>query len=143
MGGRTVSSLPQCRAIVELLEERLHEFNVATTRIADGQGLGLFVRDARGELIAAAAGHTWGETCELKQVWVHPESRRQGLGRRLIEAAVAEAERRGCRQLVLSTHSFQAPEFYRKLGFEEVGRLADYPRGHAQVFMRKPLRGVS
>ena len=125
---------------VRFLEDRLYEFNRARTGISDGCGLGVFLRDAAGEIVAGAAGHTWGETCELRQVWVAEGLRSRGLGRRLLEAAEAEATRRGCRQLVLSTHSFQAPGFYEKLGFHVVARLEDYPRGHVQLLLRKRLR---
>jgi ribosomal protein S18 acetylase RimI-like enzyme len=98
------------------------------------------VRDARGAILAAAAGHSWGGTAELKQVWVHPTLRGRGLGRSLVQAAEAEARRRGCAQLLLSTHSFQAPDFYRKLGFERLAEIADYPAGHSHVLLRKRLR---
>jgi len=40
---------------------------------------------------------------------------------------------------MLATHTFQAPGFYRKQGFVEVGRIPDYPRGHAQVWFVKQL----
>jgi ribosomal protein S18 acetylase RimI-like enzyme len=124
---------------IEFLEDRLYEFNADATGIDDGRLLGVFLRDESGTMVAGAAGHTWGETCELRQVWVAASRRRRGLGRRLLAAAESEAVRRGCRQLLLSTFSFQAPDFYRKLGFEVVGEVADYPRGYRHLTLRKRL----
>jgi GNAT superfamily N-acetyltransferase len=127
-------------ADVEFLEDRIYDFNRSATGIVDGRGLGVFLRDTTETLVAGAAGHTWGETCELRQVWVAESLRGQGVGRRLLEEAEAEAIRRGCRQLVLTTHSFQAPGFYEKLGFHVVSELPEYPRGHRQIVLRKRLR---
>ncbi len=124
---------------IQFLEDRLYEFNRAATEIDNGRALGFFVRDDSDQIVAAAAGHTWGGTCELRQVWVTEARRRAGLGCRLLTAAKAEATRRGSSQLVLSTHSFQAPDFYRKLGFENVAELPDYPREHAELLLRKAL----
>ena len=101
----------------------------------------MFLRDEAQRIIAGAAGHTWGETCELRQVWVSEHLRRQGVGRQFLAEAEAEAVRRGCRQLVLTTHSFQAQHFYEKLGFTVVSEVSDFPRGHSQLLLRKPLRG--
>jgi RimJ/RimL family protein N-acetyltransferase/ribosomal protein S18 acetylase RimI-like enzyme len=126
-------------ADIAFLEDRLYEFNVRATGIDGGLSLGVFLRDESTRIMAGAAGHTWGETCELRQVWVEPAAQGQGLGRRLLAEAEAEAVRRGCRQLVLTSHSFQAPEFYRKLGFEVIATVPDYPRGHSQVVLRKRL----
>lgn len=126
-------------ADVAFLEDRLYEFNVAQTGFGDGVLLGVFLRDEAENLIAGATGHTWGETCELKQVWVAESARGQGLGRRLMAEVEAEAVRRGCRQLILNTHSFQAPAFYAKLGFEVAAEMADYPRGFSQLWLRKRL----
>lgn len=130
-------------ADVSFLEDRLYEFNAGTTGISDGRLLGVFLRDESGNIVAGAAGHTWGETCELRQVWVAASARGRGLGRGLMAEVEAEAVRRGCRQLVLSTHSFQAPEFYRKLGFDVMSELADYPRGYSHLVLRKRLPPVS
>ena len=41
--------------------------------------------------------------------------------------------------MLLSTHSFQAPRFYEKHGYERVAALDDYPLGHGQIFLRKRL----
>ena len=126
-------------ADIQFLEDRLYDFNRAATGIRDGQGLGFFLRGEANDIVAGAAGHTWGETCELRQVWVTESLRGRGIGRRLLAAAEAEARRRGCRQMVLATHSFQAPRFYRRLGFHVVSELPDYPRGHSQLVLRKLL----
>jgi GNAT superfamily N-acetyltransferase len=126
-------------AEVDILEHRLYEFNSQATGIVDALGLTVFGRDAQGELVAGLCGHTWGGCCEIRQVWVHEKQRGQGIGRRLLELAETEARRRGCFQMLLATHSFQAPEFYRKLGFEIVHTLPDYPRGHQHLQLRKIL----
>ncbi len=126
-------------ADIELLEDRLYQFYVATTGIDDGRSLGVFLRDESNNIVAGAAGYTWGETCELRQVWVAASIRGRGLGRRMMAEAEAEAVRRGCRQLVLTTHSFQSPGFYLKLGFAVVSEIADYPRGHTALVLRKLL----
>jgi hypothetical protein len=52
-----------------------------------------------------------------------------------LEAAESEARRRVCRQIILSTHSFQAPDFYAKHGFERFATLMDNPIGHADIFI--------
>jgi GNAT superfamily N-acetyltransferase len=126
-------------AEIDFLEERLYEFNSQVTGIDDALGIAVFGRDAQGDVVAGLCGYTWGGCCEIRQVWVHEKHRGQGIGRRLLELAEAEARRRGCFQIVLATHSFQAPEFYRKLGFEIVDSLPDYPRGHQRLNLRKVL----
>lgn len=126
-------------ADIEFLEDRLYDFYVAATGVSDGGSLGVFLRDDARGIVAGAAGYTWGETCELRQVWVADSIRRHGLGRRLMAEVEAEARRRGCRQIVLTTHSFQAPDFYRKLGFEVVAEVPDFPRGYSALVMRKRL----
>src|SRR4029453_9359937 len=105
-------------ADVDFLEHRLYEFNSQATGIVDALGLTVFSRDAQGEVVAGLCGHTWGGCCEIRQIWVHENHRGQGIGRRLLELAETEARRRGCFQVVLATHSFQAPGFYSKLGLE-------------------------
>jgi GNAT superfamily N-acetyltransferase len=124
---------------VRFLEERLHEFNTAATGIQDGRFLAFFLHNDDGEIRAGLCGHTWGGVCEVRQLWVHESLRRQGIGRALMEAAESEARQRGCRQMLIETHSFQGPEFYRKLGFEQVARIEDNPRGHQHLVFRKAL----
>jgi GNAT superfamily N-acetyltransferase len=126
-------------ADLERLEGEIDEFNFRTTGFRDGRHLAAFLHDDAGALRAGLAGHTWGGCAEIKFLWVREAERRSGLGSRLLEAAEDEARARGCTRLVLSTHSFQAPGFYRRHGYAEVGRADGYPRGHAQIFFVKTL----
>jgi ribosomal protein S18 acetylase RimI-like enzyme len=123
---------------VQYLEDRIYEFNSGATDLADGELLGFFVRD-RERIVAGICGNTWGGTCELRQFWVDESQRRRGLGTRLFLAAEREARRRGCTQIVLMTFSFQAPAFYERHGFEVIATIADHPRGHRNLLMRKRL----
>ena len=125
---------------VQFLDDRLYEYNVSRTGIADGRLLAIILRDHDNNIMAGLYGWTWGNCCEVKTLWVHAQWRGQGLGTRLMTAAEDEARRRGAAQIVLSTHSFQAPDFYRRLGFEPVGHIEDYPVGYQNIFLRKRLQ---
>ena len=124
---------------VQYLEDRIYEFNSATTGITDGEWLAIFVRDEAGRIVAGICGNTWGGCLEIRQLWVEEARRKQGLGTKLLEAAEQEARRRGCRQVVLMTFSFQAPAFYARHGFEVVTVIDDHPRGHRNMLLRKRL----
>jgi len=126
---------------VRFLEDRLHEFNVKASGISDGRYLAIFVRGDDGATVAGLFGHTWGGCCEIRLLWVNEELRGRGLGRSLMEAAEAEARRRGSRQILVATHSFQAPDFYRRLGFLPIVAVEDQPEGHQHLLFLKKLAG--
>ena len=123
---------------IQFLDERIDEFNLSTTGITDVRLLTIIVREGE-EIVAGLYGWTWGTCCEVKTLWVHERMRGRRLGTRLMGAAEAEARKRGASQIVLSTHSFQAPAFYERLGFDPVGYVEDYPIGHRSIFLRKRL----
>ena len=59
----------------------------------------------------------------------------------LLHAAESEAMRRGCEQVVLLTHSFQAPQFYEHLGYDRKYDIEGRPRGYADIVYIKRLEG--
>jgi ribosomal protein S18 acetylase RimI-like enzyme len=138
MGGTDLQVVARHDLDGAAVEERLYEFNMDETGYRDGLDLGFVVEDA-GEMVAAAAGYTWGGICEVKTLWVHPERRGSGLGSALMARAIEEARARGCRLMFLSTYDFQAPEFYERLGFERIATIPDKPLGHVEHIMRLKL----
>lgn len=125
--------------LTALLEERIYEFNSRATGIYDGTLLSASIIDESGKLVAGVSGHTWGGCCTIVLLWVDTALRGTGVGRALMKAAEDEAVRRGCRQIILSTHSFQAPQFYEKLGFRRIAAIPNNPVGHEDLIYLKEL----
>jgi GNAT superfamily N-acetyltransferase len=124
----------------ERLEAEINAFNVAATGHADGRVLSIAAHGGGGQLCGGLFGWTWGGCGFIEFLWVRGENRGSCLGARLMAAAEHEARRRGCDQMALSTHSFQAPGFYARLGYHECGRTPAYPRGYDHIHLVKQLR---
>ena len=126
---------------LQFLEDRLYEYNSAKMGRDDGQLFAFFIRDERQEIVAGLAGWTWAQACEIRSLWVHADWRGQGYGRSLLEAAEQEARERGCRVVLISSYSFQAPGFYQKCGYELAWQLNDFPPGQQYCMLVKRLGG--
>ena len=124
---------------VEFLEAQIRREASGATGLGDDRELAIFVRDA-GRVVAGISGWTWGDCCELQNLWVDPSLRGQGLATRLLAAAEAEAAARGCSQTVHFTYDFQARALYERTGYELVGRVEDFPSGTDVLWYRKRLR---
>ena len=129
---------PDTREIASL-SNRIDTFNVDETKIYDFKELAIFLRDSTRQLIAGIYAFTWGGCLDIRSLWVREGLRRAGIGSKLLHAVEQEAIRRGCRIATLETHSFQAPGFYHKLGYEEIGVLDGYPIGHKKHYLKKVL----
>jgi ribosomal-protein-alanine N-acetyltransferase len=86
------------------------------------------------------------EHIQIQNLAVHPEHRRQGLGRLLLLRALEEGRARGAAAALLEVRRSNevAQKLYRKLGFLEAGTRRDYysqPREDALLF-RKELGGA-
>jgi GNAT superfamily N-acetyltransferase len=125
--------------LAERLDKEISAFNAAATGHHDGRMLSVAVRGDGGDLRAGLYGWTWGGCGYIDLLWVRDDQRGHGLGARLLAAAEAEIRRRGCDRVALSTHSFQAPDFYARFGYTECGRTPGYPHGHDDIHLVKRL----
>ena len=100
---------------------------------------GVFIGTVTGLRLAAS------EPAELVGMWVAPDARRNGLGRRLVEAACAWAAATGAERIEVSVHLPNKPAqtLYERAGFTAV--RPPFPRhdGRAGLELRlaRPLTG--
>jgi GNAT superfamily N-acetyltransferase len=125
---------------IRSIYDGLSAYNAEQLGSDDGKSLTIFVRDDTGGIVAGLHGWTWCGACKVERLWVRQDLRRQGYGQRLLAAAEQEAQARGCHQLLLDTFSFQAPLFYKKLGYDVIGVVEGFPRPpHSEYHLRKTL----
>ncbi|RSS35554.1 GNAT family N-acetyltransferase [Streptomyces sp. WAC08241] len=123
------------------LEARLDAYNLAATGTTpDDQGeLSVKAVDAEGALVGGLTASTWGGLLSVDLLWVREDSRADGWGSRLLNAAEVEARRRGCDRACVSSYTFQAPGFYERHGYVEKGRVPGVPGGAEDVYLYKEL----
>ena len=111
------------KAFEKAISDRLDAYNEAYLPEAAVRRLCLVGRDASGEIQSGLVGVSAVNWLFVAYLWVAEAYRRQGIGSRLLAQAEAVAKARGCEFIYLDTFTFQAPEFYRRLGYREFGRL--------------------
>ncbi|MFI6015444.1 GNAT family N-acetyltransferase [Streptomyces sp. NPDC051243] len=77
---------------------------------------------------------------EIRHVWVHPEARRLGLARRLLDALEREAAARDLTVVRLDTHASltEAQAMYRACGYTEIPAYVDHVYAHHWFEKRLP-----
>jgi GNAT superfamily N-acetyltransferase len=123
----------------KLLSDELDAINHAAIASDDETPFAIRVVGEDGAPAGGVTGWTWGGCGGITSLWLAPEQRGQGLGGRLLAAAETEIRRRGCDRVVVATMSFQAPGFYRRHGYDEVGRTPDMPDGTSKHHFYKRL----
>jgi amino-acid N-acetyltransferase len=80
----------------------------------------IVAENSDGKIVACVATDVfWDDLAEVKSLAVAPEHCGQGIGRVLIEAAIADARRLGVTKLFALTYE---KEFFTKLGFKVVDK---------------------
>lgn len=125
---------------VAALYEGLHAFNLQQIPNLNEISLGLFIRNNNEEIVGGAVAVILPSVMQIKYLWLAEGIRGQGIGKDLMQRLENEASARGLQSIALETYTFQAPEFYTKLGFNEVGRYINHPSsGFDKVFYQKNL----
>jgi putative acetyltransferase len=103
-------------------------FGLAPEEVSGTRGAFLIIYEDGTPVGCGAVRLLDGETGELKRMYVTPEARGRGLGKRLVTALETSARALGARRLVLETGIRQhaAIKCYRACGFETIPLYGEY-----------------
>ena len=135
----TLTDAPEAEAL-GAIRLGLDQFNLAACGISDQRALAILVKDPVTQAVVGGLNGRTSRGMLFIDVFFLPESMRgAGMGSKLLRMAEEEGRRRGCRNGLLHTNNFQAPDFYRKHGWLEFGSFPSDPPGTSRIFFCKDL----
>lgn len=85
----------------------------------------------------------WGGPCAvIEALAIEKDYRGKGLGKKLLHEAERDMIEAGCTQITLMSLPFQAPLFYQKMGYEQIGTIPNFFDGYDIAIYRKILTEV-
>jgi ribosomal protein S18 acetylase RimI-like enzyme len=135
----TLTDFPDDR-VRAVVTRGLDAHNLEAAGYVDRKPLAVIVSDPKtGEVVGGAVGRTGFGLLFIDLVYLPTSMRGRSIGRRMMEMAEAEGRKRGCKAAVLYTINFQAPDFYKRLGWRVFGEIPCDPPGTSRFFMTKEL----
>lgn len=89
------------------------------------------------KLIGGAVGYIAWKWYFLDELWIEEVYRKNGIGTKLINKIEKCAKENNLLGVRMETWSFQAREFYEKMGYEVYATFEDCPPGTIDYFLRK------
>ena len=77
-----------------------------------------FVAEDNGNIAGVIIGRAYYNEVHIGDLIIGKGYRRDGIGSKLVAAVEDEYKGKGYEKIALTTFGFQAPEFYKKLGYE-------------------------
>lgn len=124
---------------ISVILNNLIEYNLAHIESKEVRPIAIFVNDENSNKIGGISAETHGNWLEISFLWVDEKLRGQKIGSKLVKDVEVEAIKRGCKYSFLDTFSFQAKDFYLKLGYKEVFTLEEYPLTSKRHYFVKQL----
>jgi ribosomal protein S18 acetylase RimI-like enzyme len=126
-----------------VIKHRLEEYNMAQTNgewNKPEMEINVVLKDNDRNVIGGINASTLCRAMWLEVFWVDEEYRGQGYGRDLLLEAERIGIENGCVASGTWTFSFQAPEFYQKVGYEVIGIFNGYVEGVTEYVLMKNLK---
>lgn len=123
---------------IDILQQGLNTYNAAQLKERPRE-FAIYLRDEDGKIHGGITALAFSDSIHIALLWVSEDSRSQGYGSLLLEAAEDEAIKSKLQYAYVDTFAFQAGDFYPKHGYELIGKIDHALLGHSRLFYRKKL----
>ena len=124
----------------KLTAQRLKEHTEKAIGTSIGhEPFGLMAYDGD-KLIGSVIGKIFFNWLHIDLFWVEEHCRGKGMGTHLMNAAYEFALSKNLSGIEVWTQSWQAPGFYRKLGYEEFAVIDDFAPGRKRHAFRRTIK---
>ncbi|WP_414054598.1 GNAT family N-acetyltransferase [Macrococcus equi] len=119
-----------------MIQSKIKEYNKPNWR--EWREFNYHIKDGS-KVIAGVVAESRYQTVEIEFLYVDEEYRNQGLGKLLLDYLETVAKRQGMTSILVNTYSFQAPEFYLKMGYELLFKIEKAFGNVDQYYYRKQI----
>lgn len=123
----------------EALKIGLDGYNESFTGPVFKEKIASFVKNESGAAVAGILAEINWDWMHIQGLWVDDTLRKGGWGSKLMNNLEQYALSKGIANVRVETTTFQALDFYLKLGYVVFGELQDMPAGHTSYFLQKQL----
>jgi len=124
-------------SVIKMIDDILIAFNekeMATTR----KSTAMMAYD-RKEFVGGISFRCYEATAIIDYLAVKEKWRGQGIGLRLLKDTEREVRSYGGHHITVESMAYQAPDFYRKYGFQDIASVPNYYDRHTRFILRKIL----
>ena len=104
--------------IGEFINKEFAEYGVQSGVELNFEEFHFVAEDEDGKVIGVITGRAYYNEVHIGDLIVGKDYRRAGVGSKLVAAVEDAYKGKGYEKIALTTFGFQAPEFYKKLGYE-------------------------
>jgi len=125
---------------IALLTQKINEEAWRSGIQESAEPFAFFLSNEQQDMIAGCNGSLIYGAIYTDQLWVHPDYRKQGLGRQLMEKVHTLGIKKECRMATVCTMSFQeVTGFYEHLGYVRDFERPGYTAESSCLFFKKIL----
>lgn len=99
-----------------MIDDEFNKFSIKNNVVCDYKSFNFLAREDD-KIIGIITGHSYYKDVHIRELIVLEEYRNKHIGTKLIKTVENYFKGKGFENINLSTYEFQAPEFYKKCGF--------------------------